>query len=101
MWQELWDLSASICACLGESFVLGNVSCGFLAGCVWPGCKDSSVPSWVAFPWHSPVPPCFHSVGLCHEHELPSATGAEKLFKPRLELKLDKESALPHHHKIN
>lgn len=62
-------------------------------------------PSWVALPWHSPVPLCFHRVGFCHEHgqlELPSATGAEeKLFKLHLELKLDKESALPHRHKIN
>lgn len=67
--------------------------------------KTALSPSWVAFPWHSPVPLCFHSVGFCLQHgqlELPSATGAEeKLFKPRLELKLDKESALPHHHKIN
>lgn len=31
MWQEVWDVSASICGCFGKSFVLGNVSRGFLA----------------------------------------------------------------------
>lgn len=64
VWQEMWDVSASICGCFGDSFVLGNVSCGFLAGCVWPGHKDSFVPLVAGISLAQPCPTVLPQCGI-------------------------------------